>query len=176
MPAQLTRPLYDENLPISGILHSSDGLYKLCLLGEDSPVTQTIATEYFWTYDSVAPSIDDISILNADGYYKNGDKIVLQVNISENLDSISGSPLLELNSEGSFDSIGNASYEKSMDNKTIHFSYTVQSSDNAKKIGVEQLLLNGSTITDLAGNTLILLYQAPLQSILASFTLIMWKI
>ena len=85
---------------------------------------------------------------------KDGDKIVLQVNISENLDSISGSPLLELNSEGSFDSIGNASYEKSMDNETIHFSYTVQSSDNAKKIGVEQLLLNGTTITDLAGNAL----------------------
>ena len=146
--------LYMRKHPILEFFTDGDGLYKLCLLGKDSLGTQTTATEYFWTYDTVAPSIDDISILNADGYYKDGDKIVLQVNISENLDSISGSPLLELNSEGSFDSIGNASYEKSMDNKTIHFSYTVQSSDNAKKIGVEQLLLNGSTITDLAGNAL----------------------
>ena len=106
-------------------------------------------------YDSTAPTVQSVSSSTADGTYKAGDTITINVVFSEavTVTTTSGTPQLTLET-GSTDQ--NASYSSGSGTTTLAFSYTVQAGDTASDLNYKatsSLALNGGTIKDAAGNS-----------------------
>ncbi|WP_413490271.1 beta strand repeat-containing protein, partial [Shewanella baltica] len=115
----------------------------------------------FSDVDSTPPTITSISSSTANGTYKVGDVISIQVHFDEVVIVASGTPQLTLET-GTTDRTIN--YTAGTGTSTLTFSYTVQAGDVSADLdyfSTTALALNGSTIRDAAGNNATLTLASP---------------
>ncbi len=101
--------------------------------------------------DTLAPAVTAVSAASADGSYKLGDTVTIELTFSEAV-SVTGQPTLQLET-GAVDRI--ATYSSGSGSNTIAFSYTVQAGDlsaDLDLVGAGALQLNGGSIRDAIGN------------------------
>ncbi|MEZ2770738.1 Ig-like domain-containing protein, partial [Comamonas jiangduensis] len=113
-----------------------------------------------YAIDTLAPSVTSVTSSTANGTYKVGDVISVQVNFGENV-TVAGTPQLTLET-GSTDRVVN--YASGSGANSLTFTYTVQAGDSAADldyISSNALGLNGGTIRDAAGNDAILSLATP---------------
>lgn len=176
--ADLTVP----NGSISGLSSSDDGLTWTGLFTPDAGVTKNTnvitvdlsgvstvsggvagvgnATSGNYAIDTLAPSVTSVTSSTANGTYKVGDVISVQVNFGENV-TVAGTPQLTLET-GSTDRTIN--YAGGSGTNTLTFNYTVQAGDSAADldyISSGALALNGGSIRDAAGNDATLTLATP---------------
>lgn len=113
--------------------------------------------------DSTAPTVSSVTASTANGTYKLGDSISIQVNFSEvvTVNTGGGTPQLTLET-GATDRTIN--YSSGTGTSTLTFSYTVQSGDNSNDldyVATNSLSLNGGTIRDAASNNATLTLASP---------------
>ncbi|CAO3441367.1 hypothetical protein [Azospirillum endophyticum] len=100
------------------------------------------------TVDTTAPTVTGVTSSTADGSYKAGDTISIQVSLSEAV-IVNGIPTITLSNGRT------ATYSGGSGTGTLTFTYTVQAGDTAADLDYAStgaLALNGGTITDTAGN------------------------
>ena len=110
--------------------------------------------------DGVAPTVIGVTSSTANGTYKAGDVISIQVNFSETV-TLTGTPQITLET-GTVDRVVN--YASGSGTSTLTFSYTVQAGDQSSDldyVGTSALALNGGTIRDAADNSAVLTLPAP---------------
>jgi hypothetical protein len=113
-----------------------------------------------YAIDTAAPTVTSVTSSTANGTYKVGDVISVQVNFGENV-TVTGTPQLTLET-GSTDRTIN--YAGGSGTTTLTFNYTVQAGDSAADldyISSGALALNGGSIRDAAGNDAILTLATP---------------
>ncbi|MCB4407942.1 Hint domain-containing protein [Synechococcus sp. MU1642] len=103
---------------------------------------------------SLPPTVQSVSSSTADGTYKPGDVITINVVFSEavTVTTTGGTPQLTLET-GSTNQVVN--YSSGSGTTTLAFSYTVQAGDTSADLdytATSSLALNGGTIKDAAGN------------------------
>ena len=101
--------------------------------------------------DTTAPTVTGVSSSTADGSYKEGDLVVVQVTFLEAV-IVDGTPQITLET-GATDRTVN--YSSGSGTAVLDFNYTVQAddtSDNLDYNGTNGLALNGGSIKDAAGN------------------------
>ena len=108
--------------------------------------------------DTTAPTISGVSSSTANGSYKVGDLITINVAFAEDVtvDTTNGNPTLELET-GSTDKT--ATYASGSGTNNLAFTYTVQSGDTSSDLdftSTSALSVNSGTIKDAAGNNAIL--------------------
>ncbi|WP_428847859.1 beta strand repeat-containing protein, partial [Shewanella inventionis] len=117
------------------------------------------ATGAFVT-DSVSPTVSSITASTANGTYKVGDVISVQVNFDEAV-FVTGTPQLTLETGTTDRSIN---YVSGSSSSTLTFSYTVQSgytSADLDYVATNSLMLNSGTIRDAASNNATLTLPSP---------------
>ncbi|AEG09504.1 outer membrane adhesin like proteiin [Shewanella baltica OS183] len=117
------------------------------------------ATGAFVT-DSVAPTVSSITASTANGTYKVGDVISVEVNFDEAV-LVTGTPQLTLET-GTTDRTIN--YASGSNSSTLTFNYTVQSGDTSADldyVATNSLMLNSGTIRDAASNNATLTLPSP---------------
>jgi hypothetical protein len=97
--------------------------YKITAKATDTAGNTTTTTRTF-LYDTGGPTISSVNSSTADGAYKAGASISIQVSFSEAV-TVTGTPTLALNSGGS------ASYSGGSGGTTLAFSYTIVAGDNS---------------------------------------------
>ncbi|MEL4302202.1 putative Ig domain-containing protein [Shewanella xiamenensis] len=110
--------------------------------------------------DSAAPTVSSVTASTANGTYKLGDSISIQVNFSEVV-NVTGTPQLTLET-GTTDRTIN--YANGSGSSSLTFSYTVQAGDNSSDldyVATNSLSLNGGTIRDAATNNATLTLASP---------------
>lgn len=110
--------------------------------------------------DGIAPVVASVSSSTANGIYKVGDVIAVNVNLSEAV-AVTGTPQLTLET-GTTDRVIN--YASGGGTSTLTFNYTVQAGDTSVDldyVSTAALTLNGGTIRDAAGNNASLVLAAP---------------
>ncbi|MFB2760007.1 beta strand repeat-containing protein, partial [Shewanella xiamenensis] len=110
--------------------------------------------------DSTAPTVSSVTASTANGTYKVGDSISIQVNFSEVV-NVTGTPQLTLET-GTTDRAVN--YASGSGTSSLTFSYTVQEGDNNSDldyVATNSLSLNGGTIRDAATNNATLTLASP---------------
>jgi hypothetical protein len=117
----------------------------------------------FSTGDSIAPSVSAVTSVNADGTYGTGARITLSLRFSEPVTATGNGGLPSLLLEtGAIDR--SAIYSSGSGTDTLTFAYTVQAGDTSADLDIaatNALALNGSTITDGAGNNATLSLPTP---------------
>jgi hypothetical protein len=176
--ADLTVP----NGSISGLSSSDGGLTWTGLFTPDAGVTDSTnvitvdlsgvsnvsgglagsgtADSSNYAIDTAAPTVTSVTSSTANGTYKVGDVISVQVNFGENV-TVTGTPQLTLET-GSTDRTIN--YAGGSGTTTLTFNYTVQAGDSAADldyISSGALALNGGSIRDAAGNDATLTLATP---------------
>lgn len=110
--------------------------------------------------DGVAPTVSSVNASTANGTYKLGDIISIQVNFSEVV-SVTGTPQLTLDTGTTDRTIDYASGSGS---STLTFNYTIQSGDTSSDldyVATNSLALNSGTIRDAATNNATLTLASP---------------
>jgi hypothetical protein len=110
--------------------------------------------------DGVAPTVSSVTSSTADGTYKLGDIVSVQVNFSEAV-TVTGTPQLALET-GATDQV--VSYVSGSGTSALTFNYTVQSGDasvDLDYVSTSSLALNGGTVRDAAGNNATLTLASP---------------
>ncbi|UWH41925.1 tandem-95 repeat protein [Shewanella xiamenensis] len=110
--------------------------------------------------DSTAPTVSSVIASTANGTYKLGDSISIQVNFSEVV-NVTGTPQLTLET-GTTDRAVN--YTSGSGTSSLTFSYTVQAGDNNSDldyVSTSALALNSGTIRDAASNNATLTLATP---------------
>lgn len=110
--------------------------------------------------DGVVPTVTSVNSSTADGSYKIGDTVSVQVNFSEAV-TVTGTPQLTLET-GSTDRT--VDYSSGTGTSTLTFSYTIQAGDNSADldyVATNSLALNAGTIRDAAGNSAALTLASP---------------
>ncbi|WP_264915043.1 beta strand repeat-containing protein, partial [Shewanella xiamenensis] len=110
--------------------------------------------------DSTAPTVSSVTASTANGTYKVGDSISIQVNFSEVV-NVTGTPQLTLET-GTTDRAVN--YASGSGTSSLTFSYTVQAGDNSSDldyVSTSALALNSGTIRDAASNNATLTLATP---------------
>lgn len=123
--------------------------------GTSAPVSFTMNGR-----DVVAPTVTNITSSTANGVYKAGDTISIQLSFSEAV-NVTGQPSLTLET-GATDRV--VTYTSGSGTATLVFSYTVQAGDMSADLDIASsaaLLLNGGSIKDAAGNDAVLTLAAP---------------
>ncbi|WP_430458216.1 Ig-like domain-containing protein [Rheinheimera sp.] len=112
------------------------------------------------TQDATPPTVSSVNSSTANGTYKVGDVISVQVNFSENVVVASGTPQLTLET-GATDRTLN--YSSGSGSSTLNFSYTVQAGDTSADLDYvpSSLVLNGATIRDSSFNNAVLTLATP---------------
>jgi len=101
---------------------------------------------------AIPPTVTAVNSTTADGSYKVGDTISIQVTFSESV-IVTGTPQLTLET-GSTDRVLN--YASGSGTSSLTFTYTVQSGDTSADLdyaSTSALALNGGSINNSAGNT-----------------------
>ncbi|HOY21930.1 MAG TPA: fibronectin type III domain-containing protein, partial [Cellvibrio sp.] len=110
--------------------------------------------------DGVVPTVTSVNSSEANGTYKIGDSISIQINFSEAV-TVTGTPQLTLET-GTTDRTIN--YTSGSGTSTLSFSYTVQAGDNSSDLDYTStgaLALNSGTIRDAATNNATLTLVSP---------------
>ncbi len=113
-----------------------------------------------FSVDTAAPTVTSVDSSTANGTYKAGDTVSLQVNFSEAV-TVTGTPKLTLETGASDRDVN---YVSGSGTSTLNFTYTVQAGDTSADLdylSTTALALNGGTITDAAGNAGILTLATP---------------
>jgi len=113
-----------------------------------------------YAIDTAAPSVTGVNASTADGTYRVGDTIAIQVSFNESI-TVTGLPQLTLET-GSTDQV--ATYATGSGSSTLVFNYTVQAGDTTLDLdylAANALALNGGTLRDAAGNDAALTLPAP---------------
>ena len=124
------------------------------------PLNNVLVNALAPTVDHTAPAVVSVTSSTANGTYKAGDVISIQVNFGESV-TVVGTPQLTLET-GNTDRTIN--YVSGSGTSTLTFNYTVQVGDSTADldyISTSALGLNGGTIRDAAGNDAILTLAAP---------------
>jgi hypothetical protein len=103
--------------------------------------------------DTVAPIVTSVTSTTANGTFKTGDTISIQINLSENV-TVTGNPVLNLET-GSNDS--SAAFASGTGTNVLNFSYTVGTVDLAADLDYKKpntITLSAATIRDAGGNDL----------------------
>jgi|GEM_PF-3648565 len=106
----------------------------------------------------VAPSVLNVTSSLANGYYRAGQIVPIQVTFSEPVFVAGGTPTLALNSGGA------ANYNSGSGGATLTFNYTVSAGQNAPDLdytGIGALALGSATIRDAAGNDAVTALPSP---------------
>ena len=150
------------NQDISGWSVDSNDTLTLMFNGADlmqinQGVSATPSIAYF------SPKVSGVSSSTANGSYKVGDSITINVAFTEavTVDTTNGIPTLELET-GSTDRT--ATYASGSGTNTLAFTYTVQSGDTSSDLDFKStsaLSLNSGTIKDANGNDAILTLATP---------------
>ena len=101
--------------------------------------------------DGVVPIVSSVSSSTTDGYYNEGDTLLLTVSFSEAV-TVTGTPQLTLET-GATDAV--ASYTSGSTSSVLVFRYVVTNGNNSSDLDYDStnaLALNGGTIADVAGN------------------------
>ena len=107
--------------------------------------------------DTTAPTVSGVTSSTADGSYKVGATVSIQVNFSENV-TVTGTPQLALNSGAT------VNYGSGSGTSNLTFTYTVAGGENSTDLdysGTGSLTLNGGTIRDAATNNAALTLATP---------------
>jgi hypothetical protein len=110
--------------------------------------------------DGVVPRVTSVNSSTANGTYKIGDVLSIQVNFSEAV-TVTGTPQLTLET-GATDRAIN--YASGSGTSTLTFNYTVQSGDTSADldyVSTSGLALNAGTIRDATGNNATLTLPSP---------------
>jgi len=110
--------------------------------------------------DGVVPTVSSVTSSTANGTYKVGDAISIQVTFSESV-TVSGTPQLTLETGGT-DAV--VDYASGSGGAALTFTYTVGSGHTASDLdyaSTSALALNGGTIQDAAGNAATLTLASP---------------
>ncbi|MGI2150307.1 putative Ig domain-containing protein [Shewanella baltica] len=110
--------------------------------------------------DGVAPTVSSVNASTADGTYKLGDIISIQVNFNEAV-TVTGTPQLTLDTGTTDRTIDYASGSGS---SALTFNYTIQSGDTSSDLdyaATNSLALNSGTIRDAATNNATLTLASP---------------
>ena len=110
--------------------------------------------------EAIAPTVTSVNSSTADGTYKSGDAISIQVNFSEAV-TITGTPQLTLET-GTTDRVINCA--SGSGTSVLTFTYTVQAGDLSSDLDYQSttsLALNGGTIKDAVGNNATLTLVTP---------------
>jgi len=110
--------------------------------------------------DTTDPTVSNVTSSTADGSYKVGDVIAINVVFSEVV-NVTGTPQLTLET-GSSDAVVN--YSSGSGSNTLTFNYTVASGHNSADldyVATSSLALNSGTIKDVAGNVATLTLASP---------------
>ena len=109
---------------------------------------------------AVSPTISSVTSITANGTYKIGDPISIQVNFSAVV-TVTGTPQLTLETGGTDRTIN---YTGGSGTNSLTFNYTVQSGDISSDLdytSTTALTLNGGTISDGSGNHAVLTLSTP---------------
>ncbi|MEN5207811.1 fibronectin type III domain-containing protein [Stenotrophomonas terrae] len=110
--------------------------------------------------DTTAPTVTNVTSSTANGSYKIGDVVSVQVNFSDAV-TVTGTPQLILET-GAIDRVIN--YASGSGTSTLTFSYTVQAGDSTPDldyVASNSLSLNGGSIKDAAVNNAVLILPSP---------------
>lgn len=110
--------------------------------------------------DTTPPTVSSLNSSTANGTYKVGDVISVQINFSETV-LVTGTPQLTLET-GATDRVIN--YASGSNSSTLTFTYTVQAGDTSADldyVATTSLALNTGTIKDAAGNNATLTLPSP---------------
>lgn len=143
-----------------GALESNSGTLKDAA-GNDMTLTlNSVGSTTNVLVDSIAPTVSSVTASTANGTYKLGDIISIQVNFSEAV-TVTGTPQLTLET-GTTDRTVN--YASGSGTSTLTFNYTIQSGDLSSDldyVATNSLVLNGGTIRDAATNNATLTLASP---------------
>jgi gliding motility-associated-like protein len=143
-------------LTLSSLTPGTTYYFRLRAVGaggtSDNSVTGTVTTPI--------ATISSVSSAIANGTYKIGTNIAIQVNFSEAV-NVTGTPLLTLET-GATDQVAN--YTSGSGSTSLIFTYTVQAGDVSTHLdyrSASALALNGGTIKDAGTNNVLLTLAAP---------------
>ena len=149
---------YTVNVNTSGTTGANNGTVRLDLTSvgtiQDAATNGLAAGrngDQSYSYDTIVPTVTNVTSTLADGSYKVGQLVPVQVVFSETV-NVTGSPLLTLET-GTNDR--NATYSSGTGSNTLVFNYTVQSGDTSADLNYvapTSLTLNNGTIRDAALN------------------------
>jgi hypothetical protein len=137
--------------------HSNDATLTLAAPG----AAGSLAANKNLDVDGVVPVITGVSATNADGLFKLGDVVTLQVSFSKPVTVAGGTPTLTLET-GTVDRAVN--YTAGSGTATLSFSYTVAAGDingDLDYVGAASLSASGATIRDGHSNDATLTLAAP---------------
>ena len=120
----------------------------------------TAANQFNWTFDNAVPTITNVNSNKADGSYKVGEIIPINVAFNE-LVNVTGTPQITLET-GSSDAVVN--YTGGSGTNTLTFNYTVGSGHTSSDLdyaATNSLSLNSGTIKDAALNIATLTLVSP---------------
>ncbi|WP_193747550.1 Ig-like domain-containing protein [Cellvibrio sp. OA-2007] len=146
-----------------GVLAANGGTLKDAANNDMTLTLNSVGSTASVLVDSTAPTVSSVTASTANGTYKVGDTISIQVNFSETVtvNTGGGTPQLTLET-GTTDR--NASYTSGSGSSQLTFSYTVQAGDTSLDldyVATNSLLLNGGTIRDAAANNANLTLASP---------------
>ncbi|MEI6204846.1 MAG: hydantoinase B/oxoprolinase family protein, partial [Enhydrobacter sp.] len=150
--AELTSEQMATATPSSGTLVLAAGTSNVtATIADTAGNSASDTTTGELVIDTTAPAVLSVNSTTADGAYKAGQTILIQVQLSETVTALTtlGSPTLTLNAGRS------ATFVSAVGN-VLNFTYTVQSGDTAADLNATALVLNGGSIKDTAGNNLTL--------------------
>ena len=110
--------------------------------------------------DGIAPTVENVTASTADGTYRAGDTVSIQVRFDEAV-LVTGTPQLTLET-GTTDRV--VDYASGSGETSLTFTYTVQAGDTSSDLdytATTALALNGGTLTDTAGNAAVLTLFSP---------------
>lgn len=148
------------------VKHLSLGLVFVLLAGttgckkSSKSTTTTTASDSGTAVDTTSPTISNVTASTANGTYKAGDSVTVQVVFSESV-TVTGTPTLTLET-GTTDR--NATYTSGSGSDTLLFTYTVQSGDQSVDLdytSTSALALAGGTIQDASSNNATLTLATP---------------
>ncbi|AWB06612.1 hypothetical protein A6A40_16175 (plasmid) [Azospirillum humicireducens] len=145
---------------VSGGLEATGRTVGITANGPDGTATTTSASSTSAAVDPLAPTVTGVTATTADGAYKAGDTITIQVTFSQAV-TVTGTPALTLET-GATDRT--ASYSGGSGTATLTFTYTVQAGDTSADldaVSAVALALNAGGIQDAAGNAAVLTLPAP---------------
>lgn len=115
-----------------------------------------------YTFDNISPTVSTVTSTNPDRTYGTASAISITLNMSEvvNVNTTGGVPTLTLNTSPT----RVATYSSGSGSNQLVFTYTVQLGDTSLDLdyaSTTSLALNGSLVTDIAGNNLSSTMSAP---------------
>ncbi len=152
--------LVDSDGITLGALSANGGTLKDAANNDMTLTLNSVGSTTSVLVDSTAPTVSSVTASTANGTYKLGDSISIQVNFSEVV-NVTGTPQLTLET-GTTDRTIN--YSSGSGTSTLTFSYTIQSGDNSSDldyVATNSLSLNGGTIRDAATNNATLTLASP---------------